>query len=98
MTLEQRTARRAECVRRMGEDRMIPESERDAILAYVGQFWEVRCEDFTGFKLNLSVASKWSLPHKAKMDAEAYLMNKYGNMPFCWYTDFTDYRLTFGVN
>jgi hypothetical protein len=96
MTIDERNDLRRKIVAKCGVDYLIPEATRDAIHAYVRQWWHIRAEDFTGHRLSFDVMPRGNSGQT--MRAEAYLSRTFGNPPHTLATDFSTYRLTFTCN
>jgi hypothetical protein len=76
---------------------MSPE-RAEAIRAHVAaEGFNVIGEDWSTFTLTLHIGSSQTLWGHKVWEAEARLMAKWGDVPYCFSTDFTSYRLTFSA-
>jgi hypothetical protein len=98
MLTEERAARRAEIIAKYGVDFWISEEAYEEIKAIVEANYIVHKVEFTGFRLNFEISHSTKLTTRQRYDLETKLMQKYGNPPYNYCTDFMPYRLTFVAN
>jgi diaminopimelate decarboxylase len=97
LTLEERTAKRAEIVAKWGKDYMIQEAVRDQIVAIVEKHWTIIEEEFTGHRLSLRVNPRMTSTNRQRYDAEGQLL-KFGDTPHMLGSEFTQWSLSFYAN
>lgn len=98
ITLEQRETTRQNLLKRYGMDPTISEATADQIRTEIEPTWIIQREEFNGFTLTFSIMSRTGVSLRMIRDAETALIQRYGNPPYSYATDFSQYRLSFHAN
>ena len=98
LSREDRDHKRREIIARIGYDPTISEAAADEIREHIAKHWNISGEDFTGLRLTFFVMPLMTATWKEIHEAEAALMQTFGNAPHNIATQFETYKLQFIAN